>query len=175
MGEWARREQRAALNFDHEVELELQKMLIHRTESAHTLWLCSNTVTDDLKTLIASVQSEISDLEHQLSKKRCAKGDVWKICFAQTLGYGWHDLVGRPPAWTAESKRILFLDLVRAAFETLGGPSFEKWNRACRTAIEQERKRPVAEQWDYVRLIRERPIFSAAPRHNLDANTAVSR
>jgi hypothetical protein len=172
MGEWARRERRAALKFDHKMEFELQKLLIYRTQSAHAQWL-DNAATDNLNKLIVSVQSEISSLEHHLSREPSAKGDVWKVCFARMLGYGWHDLVGGQPAWTAESKGILFLDFVRAAFETLGGRASEKWDRACRTAIAQERKRPVADQWDYWRLIRENPIVRAAAPGDLDVRTMV--
>jgi hypothetical protein len=156
-GEWQRREQRAALKFCIDTEAWLQKHLVHRQESPEALWLMDKT-TADLKNYIASVKDEIFRLQSFVSRRPSAKGDVWKIRFARTLGYGWRDLVGRSPAWTQEGD-FIFLHFVRAAFQTVGGSASETWERPCRTAIKQERRLPLEEQWDYRRLIREAPIF----------------
>jgi hypothetical protein len=156
-GEWQRRERRAALEFSRKNEGELQRLLVYREESPESLWL-TKSPTLDLKKLIASLQAEISHIESILSRGSNSKGDVWKIRFARTLGYGWRDLVGRRPAWTGEGE-FIFLHFVRAAFQTVGDLASEPWDRQCRTAIEQEgRHRPPEERWDYRRLIRERPV-----------------
>jgi hypothetical protein len=156
-GNWQRREQRATLKFCVKTEAWLQEHLVYRQEGPEFLWVTSKA-TADLKALISSVQDEISRLRSFLSRKPDARGDVWKIRFARTLGYGWKDLVGRAPAWTEEG-HFIFLHFVRAAFETVGGSGAETWERPCRTAIKQERRLPLEEQWDYTRLIREAPIL----------------
>jgi hypothetical protein len=172
-GEWQRRERRVALEFSRQSEAELQRLLVYREESPESLWL-TKAATVELNKLIASVQVEISRLESMLSRGTNSKGDVWKIRFARTLGYGWRDLVGRRPAWTGEGE-LIFLHFVRAAFRTVGGLISEPWERPCRTAIQQEgRHRQPEEQWDYRQLIRDRPVLRAAVRVDLDVNPAAS-
>jgi hypothetical protein len=172
-GEWQRRERQAALEFNRKSEAELQRLLVYREESPESLWLTKSS-TLDLKKLITSLQAEISRLESMLSRGSNSKGDVWKIRFARTLGYGWRDLVGRRPAWTGEGE-FIFLHFVRAAFQTVGGLASEPWDCQCRTAIEQEgRHRPPEERWDYRQLIRACPVLSAAVSGNLDVNPTAS-
>jgi hypothetical protein len=172
-GAWRRREREAALEFCRKSEANLRKLLVYREDSPEALWL-TKTPTLALRELIRSLQAESCHLESMLSRGSNSKGDVWKIRFALTLGYGWKDLVGRRPAWTGEGQ-FIFLHFVRAAFQTLGGLASEPWDRPCRTAIKQEaRDRAPEGQWDYRRMIRERPVLRAAVSENLDDNPAIS-
>jgi hypothetical protein len=163
---WHRAEIRAAAKLNEKFEEQLQEILLYRNEAAESLfWRTS--VTESLKCALHQLQAETAELQRFAGRIPEGRGDIWRIRFARTLGFGWLDLTGRKPART-EKKDLLFLDFVEAAFETGSGRLEKSWDRSCRTAIERENRLPVEERWNFRRLIRDRPLFRAPPPEKVD-------
>lgn len=158
---WHKAEIRAATKLNQTFEGQLHEILLYRNEAAERLFWRSS-VTASLKCALDQMQAETTALRRLLAELPDGKGDVWRIRFARTLGFGWIDLTGRRPAWT-EGKDLLFVDFVEAAFETGGGQWEKSWYRQCRTAIQRENRLPLEKRWNFRRLIRDRPLFRPGP------------
>ena len=97
---WRRTEIRAAAKLNEKFEEQLQKILLYRNEAAESLfWRTS--ATELLKCALNQIQAETAELRRLIARIPEGKGDIWRIRFARTLGFGWLDLTGRKPAWTA--------------------------------------------------------------------------
>jgi hypothetical protein len=146
----------AAAKLCEVAEGALKEIVLQRSEALESIHL-KNSITASLKDILEKLQHEKSELQQRIRSMPSAKGEVWRIRFARTLGYAWLDLRGRKPAW-ADGQGLLFVNFVEKAFETVGGPFHGSWSRQCRTAIERENLLPIGERWDFRRLIREYPL-----------------
>jgi len=160
----------AAARLCEGAEGALREIVLQRSEALGCLYL-ETSITAQLREIVQKLQQEKADLQRRIRDQPNAKGDVWRIRFARTLGYAWLDLTGRKPAW-AEGQGLLFVNFVEAAFESVGGPFKGSWSRQCRTAIKRENRLPVGERWDFRRLIREWPIVKARPPVSPDAEVS---
>jgi hypothetical protein len=137
----------------------LEEIVLQRSEALESIHLKTSITTSLLQQRVRDTPS--------------AKGEVWRIRFARTLGYAWLDLTGRNPAW-AEGQGFLFVNFVEAAHETVSSAFQGTWARQCRTAIQRENRLPAGERWDFRRLIREHPLVKFRSSISTDAEASLT-
>jgi hypothetical protein len=77
---------------------------------------------------------------------RRGRPDLWKIAFAQCLGFGWYKLTKRTPS--AGAGEASFVHFVESAFNSIDPENCESWESSVKTAIALVAKKPLTDRWN---------------------------
>jgi hypothetical protein len=129
---------------------DLQPLGYYGTTSIRAL----ENACDILRNQAASIRSELKELPD-----RRGSPDIWKIAFAEALGFGWYLLTKRMPS--AAAGEASFVHFVEAAYNSIEPENCESWESSIKTAIALVKQRPPNDRWNRWEFVTSEDVSSS--------------